>query len=115
MVTSSERLPVALSGRQRAHLLDLTALAQAGGAKVVWVTHPLPSDHLALIDGRPALREALKEAAAEAGVPYWDYNERLTLDPMADFMDFHHLNQRGVERFNGALLEDLRREGIWPP
>lgn len=109
------RVTVGLSAQQRSHLLELTVLAKAQGAQVVWVTHPLPSDHLALIDGLPALRDALQKAAHEAGVDYWDFNQRLTLDPRADFMDFHHLNQRGVTRFNEALLEALEKGGYWPP
>ena len=113
--SSEETLSVTISATQRSHLLALTALAQGQGATVAWVTHPLPSDHLAIIEGLPALRATLRDAAAEAGVVYWDYNERLSLEPLADFMDFHHLNQRGVERFNEALLDDLRREGHWPP
>jgi len=108
-------LGVTLSERQRAHLIELTGLAKDCGATVVWVTHPLPEDHLRLVDGLAELRRSLHEAAGEAGAVYWDYNERLTLDPLADFMDFHHLNQRGVEQFNEALLGDLRREGFWPP
>lgn len=110
-----DRVTVKLSNEQRSHLLALTAFAQEGGAKVVWVTHPLPQDHLQRIDGLPVLREALQAAALEAGVVYWDFNQRLTLDPRADFMDFHHLNQRGVVRFDEALLETLESEGYWPP
>jgi hypothetical protein len=35
---------------------------------------------------------------------YYNFNELITMDDSLDFKDEHHLNQRGVEKFNRALL-----------
>lgn len=38
---------------------------------------------------------------------YYNFNELMVLNDTLDFKDEHHLNQRGVEKFNRALLEYL--------
>ena len=43
-----------------------------------------------------------------AYAPLWEYNGRLELSNRIDFFDRDHLNQIGVEKFNGQLLDDLR-------
>lgn len=42
-------------------------------------------------------------------VPYYNFNERLELKDSLHFYDGHHLNQRGVEIFNQAVIELLRK------
>jgi RNase H-fold protein (predicted Holliday junction resolvase) len=39
---------------------------------------------------------------------YYNFNELITMDDSLDFKDEHHLNQRGVEKFNRALLGYFR-------
>ena len=43
----------------------------------------------------------------EAQGPYLNFNDRMELDDSLDFKDYHHLNQRGVERLNAELLDVL--------
>lgn len=95
---------------QLEYLERLTWRAKNDGADVVWVTHPLPTDHLARIAGYPRIKAQIESAAREAGVRYWDFNDDLTLDPLDDFTDFHHLSARGVKKFDAALLARLERE-----
>jgi hypothetical protein len=96
--------------RQLAYLVATTRYATSLGARVVWVTHPLPADHLRLVENYAAVRERITGAAEQAGVVYWDYNDRLTLDPLTQFSDSHHLNASGVKAFNRALIDDLANE-----
>jgi hypothetical protein len=93
-------------------LVSLTEQARAGGARVVWVTHPLPPEHAARIARRAEMRAAIERAAERASVPYWDFGETMTLDPIDDFLDAHHLSQSGVEKFDRALLARLAEDGI---
>jgi hypothetical protein len=93
----------------------VSALARSLGARTVWVTHPLPEDHRSRLAGRAAIRAQIARAALECGVPYWDFDERMTLDPRLDFLDFHHLDASGVEKFDRALLEQLQSSGELPP
>ncbi len=96
---------------QLADLERVTALARERGARTVWVTHPLPEDHRRRLAGRDAIRAQIAAAAARCGVPYWEFDERVALDPRLDFLDFHHLSASGVEKFDRALLEQLQRSG----
>lgn len=105
-------LRVELRDSQLDYLCDLTEIARSHGARVVWVSHPLPSDHRASISNAGEVRAAIERAAARAQAPYWDYGDRLSLHPLADFADFHHLSARGAATFNEALLRDLTEAGL---
>lgn len=105
-------IAVTLRTEQLDHLVAFSEAVRARGASVVWVTHPLPRDHLRRVPTYPALRDQITATARRADVPYWDYNERLDLHPTEDFSDFNHLNTSGVEQFNRALLDDLREAGL---
>lgn len=45
--------------------------------------------------------------------PYVNFNERLSLVDSLHFYDHSHLNQHGVEIFNGAFIEWLKEEGFY--
>ncbi len=102
------------SAEQLRYLERATALARSLGARVVWVTHPLPEDHRRRIAGRAELRARIAAAAAASGVAYRDFDERMTLDPIADFIDFHHLSAAGVEKFDRALIAALQAAAELP-
>jgi hypothetical protein len=102
---------IAILPEQLGYLKRVSALARSMGARVVWVTHPLPEDHRSRIRNRADLRKQIAGAAEESGVPYWDFDERMRLDPLASYLDFHHLSAAGVEAFDHALLEELRASG----
>jgi len=38
---------------------------------------------------------------------YRDFNKLIQLNDTTDFYDYHHLNHRGVQKFNSALIEHL--------
>lgn len=100
------------SVHQLAELRHASALARAEGARVVWVTHPLPADHRERAVGYEEVNRRVTAAAAASDVPYWDFQERVALDPLAHFADFHHLNAEGVRRFNQAFIAELRAHGL---
>ncbi|MFN8775716.1 MAG: hypothetical protein ACK5XV_03035 [Flavobacteriales bacterium] len=56
-------------------------------------------------------REDFDSLMASHG-PYINFNLVISMDDSLHFYDEHHLNQKGVERFNAALLDTLRR--LWP-
>lgn len=107
-------LHVELREEQIERLIDVTRYVRAAGARAVWVMHPLPSDHLARIPDRPALTARIERAARDADVEYWDFDDRVELDPLLDYTDFHHLSASGVAKFDGALLDALERGGYVP-
>jgi hypothetical protein len=41
-------------------------------------------------------------------LPYYNFNELMQLDDSLDFIDAHHLNQTGVNKFNSKLNEILK-------
>ncbi len=108
-----ENLVFELRSEQLRNLVDATRVARAGGARVIWVMHPLPEDHRRRLENRAASDAAVARAAADAGVPYWNFDERMTLDPLADFSDFHHLSAAGVAKFDRALLAELDARDLW--
>ena len=48
-------------------------------------------------------------------IPYYNFNEILNLKDSRDFYESHHLNQNGVEKFDRALIERFRTDGILKP
>jgi hypothetical protein len=99
---------------QMDYLAETTRYAASLGARVVWVTHPLPADHLERVRNLSDVRATLAGAAEALAVPYWDYSQTLELDPLTNFADAHHLNATGVALFNQAFLVDLRASGLLP-
>lgn len=57
--------------------------------------------------------DSFNERMAELG-PYLDMNPMVILDDSLHFYDSHHLNQEGVELYNAAVIEELKRMGILP-
>jgi len=100
--------------RQLDYLEEAAALVRSMGARVVWVTHPLPSDHVERVGSYPHMSRSIAELARRIDVPYWDFNDSMRLDPLRDFADFHHLSSAGVRQFNAALIERLRSSGLLP-
>ena len=98
---------VSLDERQLDYLIEASRYAMAQGARVVWVTHPFPRDHLDTIERYDRVQAKIGRAAQRADVVYWDFNDTLPLHPLEDFSDFHHLNARGVAAFNRALIARL--------
>jgi hypothetical protein len=79
------------------------------GIPVVLLEAPVTSADRRAAIGREAVVEQLRVLA-----PYLDTQDLVQLDDEADFYDSHHLNQRGVVRFNKALIERLRSDGLLP-
>jgi len=94
-------------GRQLDYLARISALAGALGARVLWVTLPMPRDYARRVEGRDQLRIVIAAAAARSHAEYCDYSECLPLDPLADFKDVLHLNATGARTFDHAFLEHL--------
>lgn len=46
---------------------------------------------------------------------YYNFNLRLAMDDTYDFFDDDHLSQRGVEKFNAALIATLKADGFLAP
>lgn len=106
-----EPFEVALLPRQLDFLVEASAMAREHGAKVMWVSHPLPSDHLAALVNGAEIHDTIAGAADEANVVYVDFSRELDLDPIAHFADFHHLDGAGVQIFDRAVIARLQTDG----
>lgn len=72
------------------------------GIRVVLVYAPIPK-----VSYKNLAHQALFDQLMHAHGEYYNFNARLQLNDSLHFYDADHLNQRGVERFNAALLEVL--------
>lgn len=84
-----------------------------GGRRVVIVYLPNPADREEYVDAvYPGRRQhffaSLRELADEHDVPLVDLSGRLP--DRRDYVDFHHLNERGVEKATRLLAEALDEE-----
>lgn len=87
----------------------LTAL-RSKQVKVALVRAPVTEHLRSTIEERSAFAQAMAERAY-----FIDAHDLVTLDDSLHFYDISHLNQRGVELFNAALIERLERDGIIQP
>lgn len=97
--------------RQLEYLAATTELGASLGARVVWVTLPVPRDYASRMNDRRQLAATIEAAARRANVPYWDFSDSLDLDPLAEFKDVLHLNAAGVAKFDRAFIERLVASG----
>ena len=105
---TDEKVPIVVNREQLFYLARLTSRMKSEGRSVIWVTHPLPADYLALLPDHEAVRAVLAKEASAAGVPYWTFDD-LALDPIGDYADLHHLSASGVAKFDKALIAKLPR------
>lgn len=91
-------------------LPDFLALAQAHGAKVVFVRAPLGTAkrHTDVVD--PALRDATIRLLGEHGAAWIDLTEADL--PDNTFGDGAHMSRAGRQRFTPLLLDALRAVGV---
>lgn len=82
---------------------------EAAGASCVLVTAPVTDALYRSRRGQDQLTNLLKESGR-----YLAMQDSATYDDRTHFYDLGHLNQRGVERFNSALLDSLEWRG-WLP
>jgi hypothetical protein len=115
LVISDERVPLEINPEQLRYLERTTARVRETGARIVWVTHPLPVDYKRVATGRAEVEAALEAAARRVSVDYWNYDATLALDPLEDFADLHHLSASGVAKFDGAFITQLTRAGYLVP
>lgn len=112
LVTSDERVAIEVRREQLDYLARTTALARSLGARVVWVSQPVPADYTRTLQSPGAVEEALRLAAQAQGVDYWTFDASLlTLDPITDYADLHHLSASGVAKFDRAVIAQLRAAG----
>ncbi|MCW5849841.1 MAG: hypothetical protein KIT87_07140 [Anaerolineae bacterium] len=94
---------------QLAALDRALAMLQAQGIEVLLVEAPVTSARYASYSDHARFADRMRERAT-----YIDMNGAAELDDRLHFYDNHHLNQRGVELFNAALIDTLRVRGYLP-
>jgi hypothetical protein len=107
---TSDTPPVAERWRQQKAFEDNLQFIREAGIPVLLVRAPHPAT-----GDRPE-EEALAYARRLGkSAPYVDANDLAPFDVMTHFYDSHHLNQRGVARFNQVLIDFLSRRVPHPP
>jgi hypothetical protein len=91
------------------YLEKIIGLLKDRGITAVLVTAPFPEEHRRAIENYAALTRRIDRLARRHDVFYKDFNGLLDLKTYTHFMDTHHLNHAGVQRFNRALLDQLRQ------
>lgn len=64
---------------------------------------------------RSKTNNAYVDSLISAKGRYYNFNGKLQLDYTLDFFDNDHLSQRGVEKFNAALIATLKADGFLAP
>lgn len=80
-------------------------LLEEQGAEIIFVYAPVAKSYLAGIKNGKLLDDYL----GDFDYPFYDYNGKLPLVDSLHFYDGHHLNQKGVDIFNAAFLEDFSK------
>jgi hypothetical protein len=105
------RVQVELSDVQLEYLRRVIGFVGARGSRMVLVVHPLPKRTLSTLRNYRGASERVLALAGQMGVPFWDFSQDLDLDDVRDFKDLDHLNASGVRKFDGALIERMKRQG----
>jgi hypothetical protein len=105
-------MQIDLVDRQLDYLRRVITFAQAQDSQIILVIHPLPPRYLASIRNYWSASGTISSMAAQAGVPFWDFNRDLRLDDELHFKDIDHLNASGVREFNRVFIERLMEYGL---
>lgn len=95
--------------RRDALLPDMQALADAHGARLVWVRMPFPPSNPHMDDVPPEIERAALDWMTELGSGWLDLRA-LDLDD-ADFEDMRHLSKPGALKFTVTLARSLNALG----
>lgn len=95
---------------QVAALDRMLALLKAEGVRTIAVEAPVTRSRRASAVDQDQFAEWIT-----AKLPYFDLQGRVPLDDSLHFYDAHHLNQLGVDRMNGVLIDLLEAEGVLTP
>jgi hypothetical protein len=104
--------PGLLGAPSDAFLSDITALAQAHGAEILWVRPPMSPHIPKHLDDRvgPGVQEAAMEVIASSGGHYLDM--RALPMTAAMFKNEDHMNEEGSRRFTEALARAIQELGL---
>lgn len=100
--------------RQLSHFQKCIQMSRAIGATFTACSYPIPTEARNSLEGYKTKQKELTRFLEMNHVPYKDFNDELKLDTKACYYDEVHLNQAGVERFNPALVDWLRKEELLP-
>ena len=87
------------------HLNQFVEMCRLKGIKMILVTSPLPDTSLSFIDDYPSMHRYVQNLASRYNLEYIDYVQ-MQIDDEADifqekdFLDSHHLNNAGVQKFD---------------
>lgn len=98
--------------KQRQALEATLRAAKARGIKVLLIAAPVPAATMASLHNYADYRSQVEALSKAVDVPFVDFNDRLRLDDQRDFMDYQHLNKRGVAQFTPAVYQELVQRGF---
>ncbi|MCF2504700.1 DUF1574 domain-containing protein [Dyadobacter sp. CY107] len=85
-------------------LKEIAAFLKNKHIKVIFIQTPVTSTYY---HSQQKMNRKFGFLMANLGLPYYDFNKVIKLNDTTDFYDLHHLNQKGVEHFNRALIGQL--------
>lgn len=83
---------------------DIVQTIKESGIKLTIVFTPITSYHYASYDDINKFDSLI---TSYNNINYYDFNTSMNLNDSLYFYDSHHMNQRGVERFNRRLIDEL--------
>lgn len=101
---------ILVSEKQWAYFIKLLQYCKQQNVKLIAVNHP--STHIANRTNHELFAARLRFLLNQYNVPFYDFAYTPDMNKTAYFYDETHLNQKGVDVFNKALIEKLRNDGI---
>ena len=109
-IEGEETKYIKLDKKQLSYLEKIISFSSANGSKLILVVQPIPKEVIKRKKNYSLYSQDLKKIAVSKNIDYWDFNTLMELDEYGDFADEHHLNQKGVEKFNSLLIGFLKEK-----
>lgn len=106
--------PIHVSESQLEYLFSLVKLVRDSGANIVFVSHPLPSTSLEVIENYDYELQKVRQRIESWNVPFLNLQSALGPLETSDYGDWQHLSIKGAKRFSQAIFDQLKSDGLLP-
>lgn len=103
----------AISEKSKTYLSKIINYCKKEEIELVFFSAPMPDFRLIGVGNYDSYIEQMKSFLYDFGVPYYDFNlckENLLQFDDIDFMDNHHLNGRGANKFSEAFAQIMVKD-----
>jgi hypothetical protein len=109
---SRRKKTIAMVEAQFEYLEKIAAFVLSRNTRIVFVTQPELPETLAAVTNYGDIVARFQDIAGRHGIQYFNFNDMPPrLDAAEYYYDREHLNKRGVEAFNRAVVQVLAEEG----